>query len=263
MHPHDFKPRPGRFAPGAIGHTRGVVRPNYAVMPPEGILDSLLPDYEKTIVNFQAAPVLGARFAQAMLRIAPGGGTRDTLRHRVQNFFYVLSGQVEIAIDGTKGQLKPEGFAYVPPETPFSLRNAGPEEARVIMLKKPYEPIHLDAPLPIISQRSALEKINHNNTEGRSWEHCLGFNDLRFDMEINILSFAPGTHFPDVETHIMEHGRYMLEGQGMYLLGSDWHEVWEGDFIWMGSYCPQFYYPTGWTPSAYLLYKDVNRDISF
>ncbi len=80
---------------------------------------------------------------------------------------------------------------------------------------------------------------------------------------MNILSFAPGAHFPDVETHINEHGLVMLEGQGMYLLDQDWHEVWQGDFIWMGPYCPQLFYPTGWTPSAYLLYKDVNRDVRF
>ena len=55
----------------------------------------------------------------------------------------------------------------------------------------------------------------------------------------------------------------MLSGQGMYLLGRTWHEVWKDDFIWMGPYCPQQFYPTGWEDSAYLLYKDVNRDVRF
>jgi (S)-ureidoglycine aminohydrolase len=81
------------------------------------------------------------------------------------------------------------------------------------------------------------------------------------DMEVNILSFEPGTYFPFVETHIMEHGLYMLEGQGLYLLGREWHECWAGDFIWMGPYVPQQFYATGWGETAYLLYKDVNRDV--
>jgi (S)-ureidoglycine aminohydrolase len=28
----------------------------------------------------------------------------------------------------------------------------------------------------------------------------------------------------------------------------------------MAPFCPQFFYATGWDKSAYLLYKDVNRD---
>ena len=78
-----------------------------------------------------------------------------------------------------------------------------------------------------------------------------------------VLTVEPGVYFPYVETHIMEHGLYMLEGQGLYLLANDWHEVQQDDFIWMGPYCPQHFYCTGWSPAAYLLYKDVNRDIEF
>jgi len=66
-----------------------------------------------------------------------------------------------------------------------------------------------------------------------------------------------------VETHVMEHGLYMLRGQGMYLLQHDWHECWAGDFIYMAPFCPQFFYATGWSQAAYLLYKNVNRDVTF
>jgi (S)-ureidoglycine aminohydrolase len=99
------------------------------------------------------------------------------------------------------------------------------------------------------------------HTIGRSWQHLLPEEDLRYDFAVNILHFRPGTHFAMVETHIMEHGLLMLAGQGMYLLGRTWHEVWKDDFIWMGPYCPQQFYPTGWGDAAYLLYKDVNRDV--
>ena len=78
---------------------------------------------------------------------------------------------------------------------------------------------------------------------------------------MNLMYFDPGTCFPAVETHIMEHGLYMLEGQGLYYLDGEWHEVWAGDFIWMGSFCPQQFYPTGYGKTVYLLYKDVNRDV--
>ncbi|HEY4254046.1 MAG TPA: hypothetical protein VGM87_22755, partial [Roseomonas sp.] len=70
------------------------------------------------------------------------------------------------------------------------------------------------------------------------------------------------TCFPAVETHVMEHGLLMLEGQGLYYLSGTWHEIWAGDFIWMGAFCPQQFYPTGGGRSVYLLYKNVNRDIA-
>lgn len=264
MHPRSMPVLPGRLPPGAYGHNRGTVKRNYAVMPPEGIMDSYLPQWDRTVVRFQAAPQLGARFAQAIFEIAPGGGTQHHPGDELERFFYVTAGSAELSVGGSSPLcLGREGYAYLPPGTPFSLRNTQTGEARVIGLKKPYEPCGLPDPEPIVSQRSAIEKVNHNGTQGRTWEHLLPHGDMRFDMEMNILSFDPGAHFPDVETHINEHGLVMLEGQGMYLLDQDWHEVWEGDFIWMGPYCPQLFYPTGWAPSAYLLYKDVNRDVRF
>jgi len=81
-----------------------------------------------------------------------------------------------------------------------------------------------------------------------------------FDLGINLQVFDPGVYFSFVETHVIEHGLYMLYGQGLYWLNGDYMEVKEDDFIYMAPYCPQFFYPTGHGPSAYLLYKDVNRD---
>jgi (S)-ureidoglycine aminohydrolase len=86
-------------------------------------------------------------------------------------------------------------------------------------------------------------------------------DDLVFDLAMNIFTFPPGFALPVTETHVMEHGLYMLEGQGLYYLGRDWHEVNAGDFIWMGPYCPQSFYATSSDPSRYIYYKNVNRDV--
>jgi (S)-ureidoglycine aminohydrolase len=72
--------------------------------------------------------------------------------------------------------------------------------------------------------------------------------------------FAPGTPLPFVETHVMEHGLLMLGGGGIYRLGDHWYPVTQGDAIWMGPYCPQWFAALGKEPAKYLLYKDVNRD---
>src|SRR5438045_15129 len=60
--------------------------------------------------------------------------------------------------------------------------------------------------------------------------------DPVFDMAMNLFRFPPGYSLPVTETHFMEHGLYLLEGQGVYYLGDRWYEVEAGDFIWMGPY---------------------------
>jgi (S)-ureidoglycine aminohydrolase len=264
MHPHALNLPQGRMLPGAVGHNRGVVRPNYAFLPPEGVLKSRLPHYEATAVRFLAAPVLGARFAQFVLEIEPGGGTRaPTAEPGIQQFHYVLSGSVIARVgDSAPAELSAGGFLYAPPGVPVSLRNESGGQARVLSLRKRYEAIGLPPPEPILSHQDQVPRTNHTGLEGRGFQHLLPFGDLAFDFEMNLMWFSPGTFFPAIETHIMEHGLYMLHGQGLYLLGTDWHEIWAEDFIWMGAYCPQQFYPTGPDEAAYLLYKDVNRDVA-
>lgn len=265
MSQRPFPPATGRVPPGAIGHNRGVVRSNYAFMPPEGVLVSRLPQYEKTIVRILAAPVIGAAFAQYVLEIEPGGGTPAPHREEgIQHFFYVLSGEVSFELAGSPANAFTAGsFAYLPPDTGFTLRNEGTEPARVLALRKRFEPVAgLPVPDPILSHRDAVPMTNHTGKEGRGFQFLLPYGDMRFDFEMNLMWFKPGVCFPAVETHVMEHGLYMLEGQGLYLLGDEWHEIWERDFIWMGGFCPQQFYPTGHDDACYLLYKNVNRDVA-
>ncbi len=263
MKPHELNLARGHLPPGAIGHNRGVVRPNYAFFPPEGVLNSRLPHFDKTVARFLAAPALGAEFVQFVLEIEAGGGTnRDVTEAGVQHFYYVLSGAAEIGVAaGARSVLEKGGFAYVPPSVPFTLRNTGSEQLRVLGLRKRYEKIDLPAPEPIVSRESDVPVTNHTGAQGRGFQHLLPFGDMRFDFEMNLMRFAPGSFFPMVETHIMEHGLYMLEGQGLYFLGDEWHEIWAGDFIWMGAFCPQQFYPTGFGEAVYLLYKNMNRDV--
>ncbi|GAA0007540.1 hypothetical protein BRDID11002_75460 [Bradyrhizobium diazoefficiens] len=116
--------------------------------------------------------------------------------------------------------------------------------ARIIAVKKRYEKAEdIATPTAIIGQQQSMPMTNHTGLQGRGFKHLLPMGDLRFDFEMNLMFFQPGVCFPAVETHIMEHGLFMLEGQGLYYLGNSWHEIWVDDFIWMGSFCPQQFYP--------------------
>lgn len=265
MHPSQLRIPPGHVLPGAIGHNRGVVRRNFALMPPEGVMKSRLPAWRDTVVRYLAAPALGADFAQYVLEIEPGGGTRHPIHVDPQHFLYVLEGACTLRVAEPEEQdrpLTPGGFAYIPPETGFTLHNGSGAAARVLVLKKRYEPAEgFAVPEAIIGHQQAMPLTNHTGLAGRGFKHLLPFGDLRFDFEMNLMHFEPGVCFPAVETHIMEHGLYMLEGQGLYYLDETWHEIWPEDFIWMGPFCPQQFYPTGGVPSLYLLYKNMNREV--
>lgn len=86
-------------------------------------------------------------------------------------------------------------------------------------------------------------------------------DDLAFDMNMHILSFEPGASHGFVETHVQEHGAYVLSGEGMYLLDETWMGIKKNDFIWMGAYCAQAAYGVGREPFSYVYSKDCNRDV--
>ena len=73
------------------------------------------------------------------------------------------------------------------------------------------------------------------------------------------MTYQPGAILPMVESHVMEHGLLMLEGQGIYRLGDRWYPVVAGDFIWMAPYCLQWFGALGKVPAKYLIYKPWNR----
>jgi (S)-ureidoglycine aminohydrolase len=88
---------------------------------------------------------------------------------------------------------------------------------------------------------------------------CLLPDEMAFDFAVNTMVYQPGAALSMVEMHVMEHGLLMLEGGGIYRLDDSWHSVTAGDFIWMASWCPQWFGAIGKTPAKYLIYKDWNR----
>ena len=111
---------------------------------------------------------------------------------------------------------------------------------------------------PIITNEKDVEALPEDTYVEK---HLIPYDDeLGYDMAFNLLIFEPGTHFSFVESHIMEHGLYMLDGRGFYYLNGDMIEVKKDDYIYMAPFCPQYFAATGWETGRYILYKDVNRD---
>ncbi len=232
------------------------------MFPIEGYPLSRSPRWNKTEIRVLTAPAMGAGFVQHHLTMEAGGGAARKSDGRIESFLYILSGQANLFTDGSthKRPLVTGSFAFLPATTDFEI--AAEETTTALLLHKVYEPASgIEAPKTIIAnERDIPADVWMNNPASRL--QLLIPDELQYDFGMNIFTFDPGNGLPYVETHVMEHGLWVLEGKGLYYLDGDWMEVEKDDFIWMGPYCPQSYYATGPTPTRYIYYKNVNREIA-
>jgi (S)-ureidoglycine aminohydrolase len=219
----------------------------------------VLPEWSGAAARVLAAPHMGARFAMYQLDLAPGGGSAHALDEGIEAFFYAVSGSSQLEVGGKAHSLAAGGFAYLHPGSRFKLGATKP--SRVLWLKKEFEPLDSKRPADLFGDEAAVKGQPFMGVEELLLKTLLPA-DTAFDMAMNIFTFPPGCALPVTETHFMEHGLYMLQGQGDYYLGDRWHEVEAGDFIWMGPYVPQSFVARGAEPARYIYYKNVNRDVA-
>lgn len=105
----------------------------------------------------------------------------------------------------------------------ISFRNGTDKPLCFLLYKQRYIP-HPDPamqPYAVFGNTNDIEERIYDNMENVFVRDLLPV-DERFDMNMHILSFAPGGCHPFVETHVQEHGAYLYEGEGLYLLNDDW-----------------------------------------
>lgn len=238
---------------------RAVSKPGvYTILPGDNRVFSGLPGLRGARAQVLAAPHLGARFVEHELFFEPGGQTVRPIDEDFEHFLFIQQGMLDLEFGGKKHHLVAGGFSWLPPHLPFSLFHPDADLARVIWIRRRYLPTQDTVlPQPVVAHERDVPAVP---TDTYMEQHLTPYEDPAFDMGINLQVFDPGVYFSFVESHIMEHGLYMTQGRGLYWLNRDFIEVRETDFIYMAPFCPQFFYSTGWTKSAYLLYKDVNRD---
>lgn len=174
---------------------------------------------------------------------------------------FVVEGEVSLTIDGQPHLLGPGGYAFLPPGSVWTLFNKSAAPARFHWVRKRYEAVEgIDMPTAFVANERDTPIRWMPGTDDR-WgtTRFVEPTDLRHDMHVNIVTLEPGASIPFEETHVMEHGLYVLEGKAVYRLNRDWVEVEAGDFMWLRAFCPQACYAGGPGRFRYLLYKDVNR----
>jgi (S)-ureidoglycine aminohydrolase len=262
-----FTPVAGLPPQQALLTDRAVITEAYTIIPRgvlRDIVTSRFPHWQGTRAWVLSRPVAGfaTTFSQSIVELDPGGGSeRPEPATYVECVLFVMAGELRLTLDDTEHALSPGGYAYVAPATRWTVANAGSAPVCFHWIRKSYQPLGgVDAPECFVTSDHDVAPVPMPDTDG-AWAttRFVDADDMRHDMHVNIVTFQPGASIPFAETHVMEHGLYMLEGKAVYRLNQDWVEVEAGDYIWLRAFCPQGCYAGGPGPFRYLLYKDVNR----
>ncbi|MGY6694603.1 MAG: bifunctional allantoicase/(S)-ureidoglycine aminohydrolase [Roseinatronobacter sp.] len=262
-----YAPQGGHPGQNELLTDRAVFTDAYAVLPKgtmRDIVTSFLPFWNKTRLWVLARPMTGfsETFSQYIMEVQPGGGSdKPETDPEAEAVIFIVEGEAHLHINGIPHRMTPGGYAYLPPATDWTLHNDGPDTLRFHWIRKAYQAVEgLDPPDAIILNENDIAPTPMPGTDGKwATTRFVDPADLRHDMHVTIVTLAPGAVIPFLETHVMEHGLYVLEGKAAYRLNTDWVEVEAGDFMWLRAFCPQACYAGGPGQFRYLLYKDVNR----
>ena len=259
-------PEGGLPGQDALMTGRAVFTEAYAVIPrgvQRAIVTSVFPGWHGARGWVLARPLSGfaETFSHVVMELDPGGGSdRPEGDPRAECVVFVAEGALELTLPDGGHRLEPGGYAYVPPGTGWRARGAGEGRALFHWIRKAWEPAEgVAAPQAFVTNERDVAPVPMPGTGAWMTTRFVDPDDLGHDMHVNIVTFDPGGVIPFEETHVMEHGLYVLEGKAVYRLNRDWVEVEAGDFMWLRAFCPQACYAGGPGRFRYLLYKDVNR----
>ncbi|WP_116474895.1 bifunctional allantoicase/(S)-ureidoglycine aminohydrolase [Zobellella maritima] len=246
---------------------RAVFTEAYAIIPKgvmSDIVTSFLPFWDNTRLWVIARPMSGfsETFSHYIMEVSPQGGSdKPELDSGAQGVLFVVEGEMTLTLEGKQHQMQCGGYAYLPPGASWTLKNNGDAPVRFHWIRKAYEFVDgIDVPEAFVTNENDIEPTPMPDTND-AWAttRFVDSADMRHDMQVNIVTFQPGGVIPFDETHVMEHGLYVLEGKAVYHLNQNWVEVEAGDYMWLRAFCPQACYASGPTRFRYLLYKDINR----
>jgi (S)-ureidoglycine aminohydrolase len=266
-----YVPTGGLPAQNRIMTDRAVLKDAYAVIPKgvmTDIVTSYLPHWNGARFWVIARPLSGfaETFSHYIAEIAPKGGSmKPEADPSVECVLFVVGGTLELNIEGKIHVLTPGGYAFLPPGCNWTLQNTSDKNTCFHWIRKRYQAAEgVDIPTAIVTSDQDVAPTAMPDTNG-AWAttRFVDPTDLRHDMHVTVVTFQPGGSIPFAETHVMEHGLYVLQGKAVYHLNQDWVEVEAGDYMWLRAFCPQACVAAGPEPFRYLLYKDVNRHMSF
>ncbi|RBB92832.1 (S)-ureidoglycine aminohydrolase, partial [Pseudomonas sp. MWU12-2115] len=125
----------------------------YAVIPKgvmRDIVTSWLPFWTNTRLWVIARPLSGfaETFSQYIVEVNPGGGSDKPEQDKnAEAVLFVVEGEAELTLQGTKHVLKPGGYAFIPPGADWTLHNVSDAAVRFHWVRKHYQAVD-GIPLP-------------------------------------------------------------------------------------------------------------------
>lgn len=243
--------------------TRAIIKPGlYAILPRGGLVNNIIPGVTDCKISIVASPKLGAGFVQYVIEAEAGAAAAAPLAAEAgaESFLYCIEGSVVVEAAGEKKTLLTGGYLYLPADK-GGLRFSCSEAARLLLYKQKYVPLPDKEPYLVTGNVNEMPFLEYEGMKNVFIKDLLP-KDIAFDMNMHILSFEPGGCHSFVETHVQEHGAYILSGEGMYIMEQAWIPIRRDDFMWFGPYVPQACYGVGREPFAYIYSKDCNRDVT-
>ncbi len=258
---------------GQIGYrdemlaTRSIIKKeNYVVLEPDGLVKNSIPGYENCDVTILGSPQMGASFADYLATVHAGGRNAKIGGGGIEVFLYVIEGGVSVKNGEQEADLAQGGYIYSPADLPIAFENKGQEDAKLYIYRRRYEALEGYKAHTVIGNANDLPWLSYEGMDNCYIQNFLPTDDFGFDMNMHILKFHIGASHGYIETHVQEHGMYLLSGKAMYRLDEDWVPVKKGDYIFMDAYCPQACYAVGdegrEEELVYIYSKDCNRDVS-
>jgi (S)-ureidoglycine aminohydrolase len=200
---------------------------------------------------------MGANLTQLLLTFDEGGHA-EFAAGDVESCAYIMEGGCVAEVGDASEPLEKGGFVFAPAGKLLVLSRPAPG-TKVTVFQKYFDEIEdVPGPAPVFGNAKDIEGVPFLGDPDARLKTLLP-DTPSFDMAVNLFTYQSGARLPFVETHIMEHGLIMLEGEGVYRLENSWYPVAAGDAIWMAPYCPQWFVAMGKGPASYLYYKDINR----
>lgn len=249
---------------GDILENRSVVKKNnYALLDPDGLVQTTIPGFDQCEITVLACPQIGASFVDYLLHVRPGGSHRQGFGgDGIETFLYVIEGELKLTTTEGEKHLTSGGFVYTPADQKLYFENISQQGTRCFLYKRRYRPIEGHrAHLVVGNERDLTSEAYEGMKEVQFTNFLPAAENLGFDMNFHTLAFEPGASHGYIETHLPEHGALILEGMGMYNLDNEWMPVNKGDYLFMSAFSLQGAYAVGDKPLVYVYSKDCNRDI--
>jgi (S)-ureidoglycine aminohydrolase len=237
-----------------LGQTRSSFQGDHYLQTPDTFIRAPLPGMKNGTAIVHAGAASGGGFCQYTAELAMGGTLGPTSEQR---FVYVLEGSIYVEGGSSRFDLSAGGYSYMPEGSSHVVKAY--TTCRIAVIDKRYQPLReIGRPEFLVGVESDV--VAQPLMEDAALQVRMLLPDaVAHDFAVNTMTFEPGATLSLVEMHVMEHGLLMLEGGGIYRLGSSWYPVSAGDFIYMAPFCPQWFGALGKKPTKYLIYKDWNR----